>query len=233
MPFYGKLYRLQNAHRPEKGSVWQRQKGLNGLPHGRRVGYTVHLHNLTRFSDVGKIAAFLKKKIPTDFGMDDLDTHTPESRTSTIWRVTFKLAGCPTFLDGVVRLIWFGTTIIVKHPIVGHRLQCLQCGNLGHTLDRCSFTDAQLRGPGGIVVTEGDVRELEDLAKPFSTLEELKAMAAQRLQLQRKADLAAQQAVTPSEQMSVAGQHPVSTTPHPHDASSASQEEQGKKFEHL
>ena len=52
--------------------------------------------------------------------MDDMDTHTPESRTSTIWRVTFKLAGCPIFLDGVVGLIWFGTTIIVKHPSVGH-----------------------------------------------------------------------------------------------------------------
>ena len=197
------------------------------------MGYTVHLHNLTRFSDIGKLAAFLKVKIQTDFDMDDMDTHTPESRTSTIWRVAFKLAGCPTFLDGVVRLIWFGTTIIVKHPNVGHRLQCLQCGNLGHTVARCSFTDEQLRGPGGIVVTEGDVRGLKDLAKPFSSVAELKNMAAQRLEVQRRAKLVAQQAVTPSEPMAVAGQHPIGTTPPPLKASSAPQDEQGKKFEHL
>lgn len=36
------------------------------------------MHNLTRFSDVGKIAAYLKKKNPTDFDMDDMDTHTPD-----------------------------------------------------------------------------------------------------------------------------------------------------------
>uniref|UniRef100_A0AAV1UJ31 LAGLIDADG endonuclease n=1 Tax=Peronospora matthiolae TaxID=2874970 RepID=A0AAV1UJ31_9STRA len=47
---------------------------------------------------------FLKEKISTDFAMEDLDTHTPDSRTSTIWRINFKLAGCPTFLDGIVRL---------------------------------------------------------------------------------------------------------------------------------
>ena len=84
MPFYGGLYRLQNAHRQERGSVWQRQQGLIGLPNGRLVEYIVHLHNLTRSSDIGKLAAFLKEKISTDFDMDDTNTHTPESRTSSI-----------------------------------------------------------------------------------------------------------------------------------------------------
>uniref|UniRef100_A0AAV1UPJ4 Uncharacterized protein n=1 Tax=Peronospora matthiolae TaxID=2874970 RepID=A0AAV1UPJ4_9STRA len=81
VPFFGRLYRLRNAHRLESGSVWQRKQGLNGLPYGRRVGYTVDLHSFTRFSDVGKLAAFLKEKSSTDF---DMDTHTPDSRTSTI-----------------------------------------------------------------------------------------------------------------------------------------------------
>ena len=116
--------------------------------------YAVHLHSLSRSSDVGRISAYFKAKIPIGFEMEDLDTHVPESCTSTIWRVTFKLPGCTTFLDGVVRLLWFGTTIIVKHPNVGHRLQCLQCGKLGHTIARCNFIDALLRGPGGVVVTE-------------------------------------------------------------------------------
>lgn len=97
VPFFGGLYRLQNAHRPERGSIWQRQQGLNGVPQGRRVRYTVHMHNLTRFSDVGKIAAYLKEKIPTDFDMDDMDTHTPDSRTSTIWKVTFSFRAVRLF----------------------------------------------------------------------------------------------------------------------------------------
>ena len=128
----------------------------------------MHLRNLARFSDVGKIEAFFKTKIPTDFDIDDMDTYTPNSRTSTIWKGTFN------------------TTIIIKQPSVGHRLQCLQC--LGHTLAQCSFTDAQLRGPGAIIVSEEDVQGLEDLAIPFSSLAELKAMAGQRLQLQKRAD---------------------------------------------
>ena len=138
-----------------------------------------------RFCEIGKIAALLKAKILTEFDMQDLNTHTPDSRTSTIWRVTFKLAGCPTFLDGVVRLLWFGNTVIIKHTNVRHRVQCLQCGNLDHTLARCRFTDAQLRGPGSIVVTEENVRDLDDLVKPFSSLAELRNVASRRLHLQK------------------------------------------------
>ena len=58
----------------------------------------VQLYNLTRFNDIGCIVAILKAKIPTDFDMQDLDDHIPDSRTSTIWRLAFKLAGCPTCL---------------------------------------------------------------------------------------------------------------------------------------
>lgn len=72
---------------------------------GGKWGAVYNCNNLTRFSDVGKTAACLKVDIPSDFDMDDMDTHTPDSRTSTICRVTFKLAGCPTFLNGVVRFI--------------------------------------------------------------------------------------------------------------------------------
>ena len=42
----------------------------------------MRLHKLTRFSDVGKIAAY--SKIPIDFDMDDMDTHSLTSRVSTI-----------------------------------------------------------------------------------------------------------------------------------------------------
>ena len=62
MPYRNGLYRLYSARRTEKGLVWQRQRQqrLNGIPRGRRVGYTVQINNLTRFSDIGKLAAFFK-----------------------------------------------------------------------------------------------------------------------------------------------------------------------------
>ena len=167
--------------------------------------------------------------------MEDLDTHTPDSRTFTIWVVTFKLEGCPTFLDGIVQLLWFGTTIIVKHPKVGHRLKCLPCGNLGHTIARCGFTDAYLQGPGGLVVKEADVRELEDLAKSFSSLDEIKAMAARRLTLQEAAEKSAQAAVTPSCPRGTGASSATLPAPPPavSTVSSVPHVEQGKKFEHV
>uniref|UniRef100_A0AAV1V7Y5 CCHC-type domain-containing protein n=2 Tax=Peronospora matthiolae TaxID=2874970 RepID=A0AAV1V7Y5_9STRA len=233
VPFSGGVYRLLNAHRAAAGPIWDRQRGLNGQPQGRRVEYTILLLNVTRFVDIGRIAAFLKEKILTEFVMEDLDTHTPDSRTSTIWRVTFKLAGCPTFLDGIVRLLWFGTTIIVKPPNVGRRLQCLQCGNLGHTLARCTFTDLQLRGPGGVVVMEEDVKGLEDLARPFLSFEEIKEMAGRRLALQEAAEELAQAAVSPPARGQISGTQAAISLPEVTSPSSAPQAEQGEKFAHM
>ncbi|KAG4225011.1 hypothetical protein PC116_g26549 [Phytophthora cactorum] len=66
-----------------------------------------------------------------------------------------------------------------------------------HTIARCRFTDDQLKEPGAVVVTEADIQELEDLAKPFSSLEEMKQMAEKRLNLQKDAEATAQAAVTP------------------------------------
>lgn len=39
---------------------------------------------------------------------------------------------------------------------------------LGHPAVKCQLTDVQLRGPGGIEVTETELTAVEDLAKPFS-----------------------------------------------------------------
>ena len=197
IPYRGRVYTLSNAHRPERGSVWGRQQGPTGHTWHQRAEYTIVLHNLTRFNEIGRVAAYLKSKIPTAFEFEDLDTYCPMSRTSTSWRVTFQLSGCPTFLQGIVRLLWFGTPIILQHPDVGRRLQCLQCGELGHTAARCGYTDIQLKGPGGIEVHESDLSNLADLAKPFSSVAEMRRMAADRLTVQKSAEVAASAAVTP------------------------------------
>ncbi|GMF51549.1 unnamed protein product [Phytophthora fragariaefolia] len=126
-----------------------------------------------------------------------MDTNTPEPTTSTSWRIVFQLAGCPTFLHHKVRILWFGTGIIIKHPNVGRRLQCLQCGELGHLLARCTYTDNDLRGLGSIVVTEADIASFEDIAKPFGSLEEIKQRAAVRLQQQHEAEETAEAALKP------------------------------------
>ena len=178
-------------------------------------------------------AALLKAKIPSEFELEVMDTPNPESNTPTVWRVTFKLAGCPTFLHGVVRVLWFGKMIVVKHPTVGHRLQCRQCGNLGHPLARCSFTDDQLKVSGGILVTEDGIQGLADLAKPFSSIKEMKSMAAKRLQLHHEVEAAAQAAVTPSGFNSASRCSTDHAPPRSTATSSAPQTEQGAKFVHI
>ena len=129
--------------------------------------------------------------------MEDLDICTPNSRTSTVWRLTVELAGCPDFLRGVVRVIWFGRQIVLKHPEVGLRLQCLACGELGHTMDRCRFTEAQI-GPGSRVAIDREIAALQDLAKIFHSLDEIKETASRRLHLQHGKDKRAQEAVASS-----------------------------------
>ena len=113
---------------PGTRSVWGRQQGPNGRNWQQRAEYTIVLHNLTRFNEIGRVMAYLKSKIPTYFELEDLDTYCPQSRTSTPWKVTFQLSGCPTFLQGIVRITWFRTPKIIQHPDVGRRLQCRQCG---------------------------------------------------------------------------------------------------------
>ena len=142
----------------------------------------MELHNVTRLTDIERLTAYFQAHIAAEFGLDDLDICTPNSRTSTVWRLTIHLAGCPDFLRGIMRIIWFGQAIILKHPEVGRRLQCLYCGALGHPMARCRFTEAQLSGPGSRVATEREVVRLEDLATPFRSLDEIKEMAASRLQ---------------------------------------------------
>uniref|UniRef100_A0AAV1VCS0 CCHC-type domain-containing protein n=2 Tax=Peronospora matthiolae TaxID=2874970 RepID=A0AAV1VCS0_9STRA len=60
------------------------------------------------------------------------------------------------------------------------------------------LTDAQLRGPGGLEVHEAELLAVEDLAKPFSSPDEMRQMAQRRLIVQQSADAAAQAAVTPA-----------------------------------
>ena len=61
VPFSGRIYRLNNAHRAEAGPIRKRQRELNGQLKRRLVKYTVQFHNLTRFVDIGRIAFFNKK----------------------------------------------------------------------------------------------------------------------------------------------------------------------------
>ena len=55
--------------------------------------------------------------------------------------------------------------LVASHPNV-RRVQCLQCGNIGHTIARCSFSDAQLWGPVAVVAAEQDIAGLGDTARP-------------------------------------------------------------------
>ena len=81
-------------------------------------------------------------------------------------------------LARVVRLIWFGRPIILKHPEVGLRLQCLYFGDVGHPMARCGYTEAQLLGPGSRITIVREEAGLEDMATPFGILAEINKTAA-------------------------------------------------------
>ncbi|EEY55695.1 uncharacterized protein PITG_09656 [Phytophthora infestans T30-4] len=134
VPFHRMVYRLLNVHRPDTGSVWGRQLRRDGTRVTAQRHYEIEIYNITRFTDVGRLVAYLQQHIATKFEMDDMDTCTPDSRTSTVWKLTDQAAECPDFLRGIVRIMWYGRPLVLKHPFVGPRLQCLRCGMLGHTL---------------------------------------------------------------------------------------------------
>ncbi|KAE9268904.1 hypothetical protein PR003_g31299, partial [Phytophthora rubi] len=198
IPFRKAIYRLRNAHRPDSGSIWTRQLGRDGVRLETQREYEVDIYNVTRFTDVGRLNAYLQAHIKADIEFEAMDTCTPESDTSTVWRLTMKTAECPEFLRGIVRLMWYGRSLVLKHPAVRHRLQCLQCVNVGHTMARCQYTDDQLKGEGSRVAQDSEVARLEDMAKPFASLDEIRKSAATRLYLQQEADRKNQAAVAPS-----------------------------------
>ena len=144
IPYRGALYRVSNMHPPVKGSVWARQLDTGGVRLAAQREYVVQLQNVTRCTDIGRLTAFFEANIAAGVELDDMDTCTPNSRTSTVWKLTVKLAGCPGFLCGIVRLIWYGSTIILKHPEVGNRLQCLHCGDVGHPMEQCRYDADQI-----------------------------------------------------------------------------------------
>ncbi|CAH0521722.1 unnamed protein product [Peronospora belbahrii] len=74
----------------------------------------------------------------------------------------------------MVRIVWFSVILIASRPNVERRFQCLQCGNIGRPIAHCSCSDAQLRGPGAIVIAEQDIADLGDTARPFASLEKLR-----------------------------------------------------------
>ena len=81
--------------------------------------YNVELHNVTRSTNTGRLIAYLQVHIAAEFELDDMDICTPNSRTSNVWRLTVKMAGCPEFLRGIFRIIWYEQTIVSSIQILG------------------------------------------------------------------------------------------------------------------
>ncbi|EEY65301.1 uncharacterized protein PITG_21776 [Phytophthora infestans T30-4] len=106
VPFNRNVYRLANVHRPDTGSVWLRQLAHDGTRKSPQRQYEVDIYIITRFTDIGRIEAYLQQNITAKFELDDLDTCRPESRTSVVWRLTVHTAECPEFLRSIVRIIW-------------------------------------------------------------------------------------------------------------------------------
>jgi hypothetical protein len=198
VPYSGAVYQLRNVHNPHSGSVWTRQLGRDGVRVTTQREYEIHISNITRFTDVGRLAAFLQKHLAVDFELDDMDDCTPNSRTSMQWKLKIKSAECSQYLRGIVRIFWFGRTLILKHPYARQRMQCFKCGNVGHVRAKCTLTPAQMHGEGSREASDAEIAGLEDLAKPFASMEEVRESTVARLKLQQDAEEKAQAAVRPA-----------------------------------
>ena len=84
IPFRGALYRVSNMHPPVKGSVWARQLDNGGVRLAAQREYVVELHNVTHFTDIGRLTAYFEAHVAAEVELDDMDTCTPDSRTSTV-----------------------------------------------------------------------------------------------------------------------------------------------------
>ncbi|ETP18592.1 hypothetical protein F441_07216, partial [Phytophthora nicotianae CJ01A1] len=160
--------------------------------------YEVDIYNITRFTDLGLLEEYFQQHISTKFDWDPMDSCRPESRTATVWRLSVHTAECPDFLRGIVRIVWYGRTLVLQHPNARQRLQCLHCGNLGHTMARCQYTESQLLGPGSRVALEQEVAKLVDRTKPFASLDEVTEIVNKRLEIQKDEQKEAQAALAPA-----------------------------------
>ena len=66
IPFRGALYRVSNMHPPVKGSVWARQLDTGGVRLAAQREYVVELHNVTRFTDIGRLTAYFEARLPRE-----------------------------------------------------------------------------------------------------------------------------------------------------------------------
>lgn len=85
VPFRGIMYSLTNMHRPDTGSVWDRQMNSDGVRRTAQREYEVEIHNLTRFTDIGRLTAFLTKHLAVAFELVNMDSFTPNSMRTTAW----------------------------------------------------------------------------------------------------------------------------------------------------
>lgn len=198
--FPKQIYALANVHGPDAGTVWDLQLAWDGTRPAMIQEFEVNIHNITRLTDIGRLTAYLEKHVSTGFDLEDMDTSTPDSRTSKVWRLTMKSMECPEFLRGIVRVVWFGRTLILRQSAVGQRMQFLRCGHIGHPMARCRYSDQQLAGPGSRVAVDRVIAKLEDLTKPFTSFADIQVTAQKRLMIQAAAARKADVAVLPDQQ---------------------------------
>ncbi|EGZ30443.1 hypothetical protein PHYSODRAFT_386952, partial [Phytophthora sojae] len=138
VPFPRTKHKLVNAHpvgrRTPGANVWDLQYEEDGALISTASEYVVILRNVTRNMDLGRLHAFLKHVLRAPFVFEDLDRSGPQSSTSTAWEMSFAMDGCPRELEGITRIVWFTSVIVVQHPSMRGRQQCLRCGRLGHPM---------------------------------------------------------------------------------------------------
>eukprot|EP00644_Phytophthora_capsici_P019372 jgi/Phyca11/132496/e_gw1.173.3.1 len=173
IPFHKATHVARNAHATsgegERTSAWERQYDEDGTVVSQAMEYRVILRNVTRSLDITRFYTFLQQALEVPFEFDDLDEGGPNSSTSTAWALRFTMDGCPRALEGVVRIIWYGVVIVVQHPHMRGRQQCLRCGRIGHYMRTCSMSKPALSGPGSLVATDSLLAHLPAIKSTFTS----------------------------------------------------------------
>ncbi|KAL3663659.1 hypothetical protein V7S43_011074 [Phytophthora oleae] len=181
IPFHNRLHTVRNAYlvpttRPIS-SIWRRQQGADGEAAHSAANYSVVLRNVSRTMDMSRLSAFLKKTLSVPFELYDMDIGGPHSSLSTSWELSCDLDGCPSALEGVVRILWFGSTIVVQHPTMRGLKRCLRCGAVGYPMRACNMSARALQGPGSLVATEAGVLSLHVEPRTYTSMTELRKAA--------------------------------------------------------
>ena len=177
VPFHRYDHTVYNIHKRKEdgnGSIWNNQADCNGEKYNQAANYACVLRNMSRNTDLTQLYAMLKKVLDVPFQLEDMDNGGPMSENSTSMGLTVSTTNCPEKIINISRLYWNHVMIIIEHPTMRGRRQCLRCGELGHPMKQCTITVEEMKKSRCIVIATEDTEKVEAFVETFSSMDDLR-----------------------------------------------------------